>query len=107
MNNQVKITSADIFGRQFIGFDRLVEHLTSQESSNYPPHNVVITGLWSEECIGRKTGRGLCIGGALLTGQQELDRSGRVGVDCNRPFKLVLRSWFAIAEKGRQSVSAS
>lgn len=44
MNNQVKITSADIFGRQFIGFDRLVEHLTSQESSNYPPHNVIITG---------------------------------------------------------------
>jgi len=44
MNNQVKITSADIFGRQFIGFDRLVEHLTSQDTSNYPPHNVIITG---------------------------------------------------------------
>jgi molecular chaperone IbpA len=44
MNNLVKITSADIFNRQFIGFDRLFDHLTSQESSNYPPHNVVITG---------------------------------------------------------------
>ena len=43
MNNQVKITTADIFGRNFIGFDRLVEHLTNQDS-NYPPHNVIITG---------------------------------------------------------------
>ena len=44
MNNLVKITSADIFNRQFIGFDRLVEHLSSLESNNYPPHNVIITG---------------------------------------------------------------
>lgn len=44
MNNQVKITSADIFGRQFIGFDRLVEHISGQDSNNYPPHNVIITG---------------------------------------------------------------
>ena len=44
MNKHATITTADIFGRQFIGFDRLVEHLTSQESSNYPPHNVIITG---------------------------------------------------------------
>jgi molecular chaperone IbpA len=44
MSNHATITSADIFSRQFIGFDRLFDHLTSQESSNYPPHNVVITG---------------------------------------------------------------
>jgi len=44
MNKHATITSADIFGRQFIGFDRLVDHLTSQDSSNYPPHNVIITG---------------------------------------------------------------
>ncbi len=44
MNNLVKITSADIFNRQFIGFDRLFDQLTSQESSNYPPYNVIITG---------------------------------------------------------------
>ena len=43
MNNQVKITAADIFNRQFIGFDRLFDHLTNQDSSNYPPHNVIIT----------------------------------------------------------------
>ena len=44
MNNLVKITSADIFNRQFIGFDRLFDHLTATDSSNYPPHNVIITG---------------------------------------------------------------
>lgn len=44
MNSILKITSADIFNRQFIGFDRLFDQLTSQESSNYPPHNIVITG---------------------------------------------------------------
>ena len=44
MNNQVKITAADIFNRQFIGFDLLFDHLSGQESSNYPPHNVIVTG---------------------------------------------------------------
>jgi len=44
MNKHATITSADIFGRQFIGFDRLFDQLSSQESNNYPPHNVVITG---------------------------------------------------------------
>lgn len=44
MNNHATITSADIFSRQFIGFDRLFDQLTSQETSKYPPHNIVITG---------------------------------------------------------------
>lgn len=44
MNEIARITSADIFNRQFIGFDRLVEHISSLQSNNYPPHNIVITG---------------------------------------------------------------
>lgn len=39
-----RITSADIFNRQFIGFDRIVDHLSSLQSNNYPPHNIIITG---------------------------------------------------------------
>lgn len=44
MNEIARITSADIFNRQFIGFDRIVDHLSSLQSNSYPPHNIVITG---------------------------------------------------------------
>ena len=43
MNDAIKITSADIFNRQFIGFDRLFESMMNQQTSSYPPHNIVIT----------------------------------------------------------------
>lgn len=46
MNRQelARISSADIFNRQFIGFDRIVDHLSSFNANSYPPHNIIITG---------------------------------------------------------------
>ena len=44
MKELARITSADIFNRQFIGFDRILDHLSSINTNAYPPHNIVITG---------------------------------------------------------------
>jgi len=44
MNELARITSGDIFSRQFIGFDRIMEHLSLAQANSYPPHNIIITG---------------------------------------------------------------
>lgn len=45
MNNELaRITAGDIFSRQFIGFDRILNHLSQVQNNSYPPHNIIITG---------------------------------------------------------------